>query len=176
VDKEGQKEIPLIENIDEDPDDPEYDMLMKLPPMLRNRVPGLELIANETDKFKFDVLSRPDSAGIEDYERIPLENFGEAMLRGMGWKPGDPVGLNATESVKVKTYVKRPDRLGLGATPKEPEAKKRPKGWIPKQGESREPAPIMVLPKGKDGRVRHVRDIDEKLIPLKKRFMMEHPY
>jgi len=140
---------------------------LHLPPILRNRPPGLESITNEYEKFKFDVESRPDTVSLEAYDRIPTEGYGEALLRGMGWKPGTPIGLNSKEVVPVKLYVPRPIRLGLGATPKEPEPKQRPKGWIPKPGESRDPAPIMVLPRGADGKVRHVRDIDEQLVPLK---------
>jgi len=148
----------------------EYERVQKLPPILRNRPIGIDSITSEEDKFRYDVSSRPDSASTDEYESTPLEKFGEAMLRGMGWKPGAPVGLNSTEIVPIRTFVKRPDRLGLGAAPDEPEAKKRPKGWVPKQGESRDPPPIMVLPKGPDGRVRHVREIDEKLVPLKRPF------
>ena len=28
----------------------------------------------------------------EDYEKVPIEQFGLAVLRGMGWKDGDGVG------------------------------------------------------------------------------------
>jgi len=28
----------------------------------------------------------------DDYEKVPIEQFGLAVLRGMGWKDGDGVG------------------------------------------------------------------------------------
>jgi len=28
----------------------------------------------------------------EDYEKVPIEQFGLALLRGMGWKDGDGIG------------------------------------------------------------------------------------
>lgn len=48
----------------------------------------------ETDE-KLDVSLRPDESKLEDYDRIPVEKFGLAMLRGMSWKEGDPIGTNS---------------------------------------------------------------------------------
>lgn len=31
---------------------------------------------------------------VEDYERIPIEDYGLAMLKGMGWKEGVGIGKN----------------------------------------------------------------------------------
>jgi transcription antitermination factor NusG len=71
----------------------------------------------------------------------------------------------------VIAFVRRPEGLGLGATarPPSPEGKDKKKRIL-KQGESREPAPIMVLPKSADGRQRHVREIDEKLVASREPF------
>lgn len=33
-------------------------------------------------------------ATIEDYEKVPIDQFGQAMLRGMGWKDGEGIGKN----------------------------------------------------------------------------------
>jgi hypothetical protein len=41
-------------------------------------------------------------ASLEDYERVPIEAFGAALLRGMGWKEGEALG-----SGKFKGCVKR---------------------------------------------------------------------
>jgi hypothetical protein len=38
----------------------------------------------------FSVVQQPT---LDDYERIPIEQFGLAMLRGMGWKKGEGIGL-----------------------------------------------------------------------------------
>lgn len=48
-------------------------------------------------------------SNIDDYERIPIADFGKAMLRGMGWKE---------EEEKEKIFDEpavRPKGLGLGA-------------------------------------------------------------
>ena len=31
---------------------------------------------------------------MDDYEDMPIDQFGVAMLKGMGWKPGEAIGLN----------------------------------------------------------------------------------
>lgn len=33
---------------------------------------------------------------LEDYEKIPINDFGLAMLRGMGWKEGTGIGKTPT--------------------------------------------------------------------------------
>ncbi|KAJ2059265.1 hypothetical protein GGI17_004505 [Coemansia sp. S146] len=55
----------------------------------------------------------------ETYERVPIESFGAAMLRGMGWKED-------TDNSTVITNSARPSLLGLGAKPR-PEDTLRPK-------------------------------------------------
>eukprot|EP01125_Pyxidicula_operculata_P009069 TRINITY_DN299_c0_g1_i3.p1 TRINITY_DN299_c0_g1~~TRINITY_DN299_c0_g1_i3.p1 ORF type:complete len:263 (+),score=51.04 TRINITY_DN299_c0_g1_i3:265-1053(+) len=148
-------------------DQPEPVDLMSLPPIMRNRIPGIEKIEDEKEKFLYDVEHRPEVASLEDYERVPTEKFGEAMLRGMGWRPGTPVGLKSREIVPVREYIKRPHRLGLGARPKAPPEVKRKEGWIPKPGESRD-GPIFYEPiRDANGKVRHWRTLDEKLTPMR---------
>ena len=39
----------------------------------------------EAESFKRDMAALPDEASLEQYERMPVEDFGAAMLRGMGW-------------------------------------------------------------------------------------------
>ena len=39
------------------------------------------------DKIKTDL--RPEQSSLDDYEQVPIEQFGLALLRGMGWKDGD---------------------------------------------------------------------------------------
>lgn len=105
----------------------------------------------------------PDMSSVEAYEAMPIEEFGMAMLRGMGWKEGMGVGRNR-KVVEAIEYLKRPERLGLGAQSALPSSK--PKGPR-KMGD----APIdqqtrredMVLAPDADGRQRHVRKLDEKL-------------
>ena len=70
----------------------------------------------EEDAFQNDVTEAPDMATLEDYARVPVEQFGAAMLRGMGWKDGDGIGLNkGTKQEKSKIPERRPALLGIGA-------------------------------------------------------------
>jgi len=136
-----------------------------LPIILQNQIEGIEDIQDEEERFKYDVQSRPDEADEEAYEQVPIEEFGKAMLRGMGWETGKPIGLNNRGLVEPIEFVARQGRLGLGATPESIEVKK--KKYI-KPGESRDPKPIMVAPTGPDGKVKHVKRISEQLVPLSK--------
>jgi G patch domain/KOW motif-containing protein len=135
-----------------------------MPLLLKYRLPGLDTIEDEDEKFRFDVESRPEETTASAYDRVPVEKFGEAMLRGMLWKPGDPIGNTNKAVVKPVEFIARHHRLGLGAAPKAPEPTK--KKFI-KPGESREPKQMMVLPRDKDGRQRHVRDLDQKLVAFR---------
>lgn len=70
---------------------------------------------NEDDHFRSDVLSRPDSASLDDYARVPVEEFGMGMLRGMGWKEGEVVGKRKNQVSKPRVVERRPALLGIGA-------------------------------------------------------------
>ena len=73
---------------------------------------------NEDDRFKADVASRPDVATLEEYAAIPVDGFGAAIMRGMGWKDGDPVGKRRTQGTtgeKHRVVERRPALLGIGA-------------------------------------------------------------
>jgi hypothetical protein len=48
---------------------------------------------------------------LDDYSEVPIEAFGEAMLRGMGWRPDAP-----SSAPGVHAPQRRPEGLGLGAT------------------------------------------------------------
>ncbi|MCJ1471839.1 hypothetical protein MMC13_000480 [Lambiella insularis] len=70
---------------------------------------------NEDDAFKSDIASRPDSASIDDYTAVPIEEFGAALLRGMGWKEGDVVGKRKNQVSLPRVVSRRPALLGIGA-------------------------------------------------------------
>jgi len=129
----------------------------------------LDKIMDEKDRFLFDVQSRPDEADLDAYNRMPLDEYGIAMLRGMGWTEGMPIGKNAQHVVPVIQFIRQPPRVGLGAGVKIQEVK-RPEGWIRKPGEPKQPPPPVALPKDMDGRVRHWKTIDEKLKSVKEPF------
>jgi len=84
------------------------ELLESVPPLLRNIAPGILQQKEELEKFKLDLSYRPDSPVESDYKRIPIQGFGEALLRGMGWTPGE----SCVHNVNI-----RPTRLGLGAEP-----------------------------------------------------------
>ena len=71
--------------------------------------------ASEDNDFKADIASRPDSASLDDYAAVPIEEFGAALLRGMGWKEGDTVGKKKEQSNKPRIVERRPALLGIGA-------------------------------------------------------------
>ncbi|KAL4717272.1 hypothetical protein ACJJTC_017159 [Scirpophaga incertulas] len=54
------------------------------------------------------VISGQKESTLEDYEDVPIQEFGMAMLRGMGWTP-------SKEPSKYKHPQLRPKGLGLGA-------------------------------------------------------------
>ena len=51
-------------------------------------------MVDETEAFREDVRTRPEDATMEDYERMPVDQFGAALLRGLGWKEGEGIGRN----------------------------------------------------------------------------------
>ncbi|XP_053611581.1 G-patch domain and KOW motifs-containing protein-like [Plodia interpunctella] len=54
------------------------------------------------------IMDGEKESSLEDYEAVPIQDFGMAMLRGMGWQP------NKDQS-KYKQPQLRPKGLGLGA-------------------------------------------------------------
>eukprot|EP01102_Stenamoeba_stenopodia_P000007 TRINITY_DN0_c0_g6_i1.p1 TRINITY_DN0_c0_g6~~TRINITY_DN0_c0_g6_i1.p1 ORF type:complete len:502 (-),score=143.13 TRINITY_DN0_c0_g6_i1:17-1522(-) len=137
----------------------------QLPLLMRNRIKGIEKYQSEDEKFKYDVGTRPESASEEAYESMPVDSFGAALLRGMGWEEGKPIGLNSRGLITPIEFVARGHRQGLGAERKPEEIRKRKRPL--KQGESDEPPPQMVVPKDADGRQRHYRTLDEQLVAVR---------
>ena len=117
---------------------------------------------SEDQKYREDVAWRPTEADVHSasWDAMPVDAFGSALLRGMGWQPGKGIGLNAKGPAAAVEYIPRHQRLGLGATPKAPEPKKGK--WIPKPGETREPKADMVY-RNEDGVQKHRKLLDEKL-------------
>ncbi|EQC42738.1 hypothetical protein SDRG_00461 [Saprolegnia diclina VS20] len=114
------------------------------PILYRNKLPGLENLTNENDKFKHDISMRPDDMDIysDAYEAVPIEEFGAALLRGMGWSGKDRVQPTGS---KVQM---RHQRLGLGATPKPPmpgDSKKK------KRNMALDTKPIRLVEKPREG-------------------------
>ncbi|XP_016648685.1 PREDICTED: protein MOS2-like [Prunus mume] len=76
-------------------------------------------------KFKDDLERLSDHRGLEEFDEMPVEGYGEALLSGYGWYPGRGIGKNAKEDAKVVEYTRSTDRHGLGfhMNPKEKEKK-----------------------------------------------------
>ena len=122
---------------------------------------GKSLAEKELQAFKEDVEDLPEQATLDEYASMPIEDFGAAMLRGMGWEEGKPVGRNATGLVSAVEFVPRGGRLGLGATGAPPPTNSRKHI---KPGETRDAPSVMVLADGPEGKSRNVRSLDEKLV------------
>jgi len=91
---------------------------------------------SEAEVLKLDLEKLPPEASLEAYGEMPVESFGEALLRGMGWQEGRAIGRGNKKEVTTKDLIRRPHRLGLGAAPvPAPETHKK---YI-KPGESRAP-------------------------------------
>lgn len=74
---------------------------------------------DETTSFRADVQARPESATLDQYNAIPVEEFGAALLRGMGWKDGQAIGRgnygSTTNATRPRIPERRPGFLGIGA-------------------------------------------------------------
>jgi G patch domain/KOW motif-containing protein len=65
-------------------------------------------------KLKDDMDRLPEHRGMEEFDDVPVEGFGAALLAGYGWHKGRGIGRNAKGDVKVVQYEKRSDKHGLG--------------------------------------------------------------
>jgi hypothetical protein len=69
---------------------------------------------NDEEAFLDDIRNAPDAPTLDAYEATPIEGFGAALLRGMGWKDGESIGRNGAPA-KPKEFKRRPALLGIGA-------------------------------------------------------------
>jgi len=94
----------------EEGDGPERPMVDMIPISSARRGPM------EDDAFKRDVDELPNEATLQEYEHIPVSQFGMAMLCGMGWKPGKSASWNKKGGI-VEPWLplSRPALLGIGA-------------------------------------------------------------
>ena len=75
---------------------------------------------SEADALKQDVDELPDAATLEDYARVPVSQFGAALLRGMGWTEGTSASRKPGKGL-IEPYLPsaRPALLGIGAKEQE---------------------------------------------------------
>ncbi|KAI0828611.1 DExH-box splicing factor binding site-domain-containing protein [Trametes gibbosa] len=83
--------------------------------------PQIDIIPapSEDDAYKQDVEELPESASLADYDRVPVSQFGAALLRGMGWKEGMAASKRGKGMVEPWLPQARPALLGIGAKEKE---------------------------------------------------------
>lgn len=105
-----------------------------------------------------DLRNLPQESSLEDYERMPVEAFGEALMRGMGWYKGRGIGRNAKGEVEAKELVRRADKLGLGA---DPAISKNVQKKFIKPGEKRNQDELVYV--GSDGAVKSSRPVNANL-------------
>jgi len=73
---------------------------------------------SEKEAFRRDSRNAPPAPTEADYDEVPVEGFGAAILRGMGWKDGEAVGRRKDALVvQINPRERRPDLLGVGAKP-----------------------------------------------------------
>jgi hypothetical protein len=77
----------------------------------------LRAAANDDERFVADMVSRAEDFTVKSdvYEAIPIDKFGAAMLRGMGWT-GPVVDKNKSKKDDDFLSNVRPARMGLGAS------------------------------------------------------------
>ncbi|EOA40341.1 hypothetical protein CARUB_v10009066mg [Capsella rubella] len=68
-------------------------------------------------KLRKDLQTLADDPTLEDFESVPVEGYGAALMAGYGWKPGKGIGKNAKEDVEIKEYKKWTAKEGLGFDP-----------------------------------------------------------
>ncbi|RYR75344.1 hypothetical protein Ahy_A02g009998 isoform A [Arachis hypogaea] len=79
-----------------------------------DRVPRQRPEVALLQKFKDDLKRLPDHQGFEEFNDVPVEGFGKALLAGYGWSEGMGIGRNAKEDVKIVEYKRRTAKEGLG--------------------------------------------------------------
>ncbi len=73
-------------------------------------------IESEEQAFDRDYRDAPDAPSLAEYNAVPVEEFGAALLRGMGWKDGESIGKQRGQRAPKPTLVeRRPALLGIGA-------------------------------------------------------------
>lgn len=111
----------------------------KRAPLLLANIPTEVLqTKDEEAKFKVDLSLRAADVDVtsDSYQAVPIECFGAALLRGMGWQgPSDEELAKGKRELKEELVQPREQRLGLGATAKPPDAKSHKTGAPEKRDE-----------------------------------------
>jgi len=115
-----------------------------------------------------DVATRPDESDI-NYDAVPIEQYGAAMLLGMGWDPKVGIGANPKVVEPVKAHIRnRSQGLGAELAPYVPRRVLKPGEKLPRQKLAEERQRQDMLEKSKKQR-------EEKQKKKKKKRKREKP-
>ncbi|EQK99217.1 hypothetical protein G6O67_002204 [Ophiocordyceps sinensis] len=123
-DDENQRPTPAARTADEEA----LDALLGRTPTAKKIITQPPL--SEDEAYLRDAATAGAASTLDDYEAMPVEEFGAALLRGMGWN-GEPRGP------RPKEVRRRANRLGLGA--KELKESEDLGSWDQKGGKKRRP-------------------------------------
>lgn len=97
-----------------------FGLNLRQPSSTGSDVPTLSRVETISDlelrRLKEDLENLPEDPGFDEYDDVPVEGFGAALLSGYGWKEGRGIGRNAKEDVKVSEVTRKAGRGGLGFT------------------------------------------------------------
>jgi G patch domain/KOW motif-containing protein len=85
----------------------------------------MKTIRDDPQKYEEYIKSRPKELSPQDeaFTKIPIEDFGKAMLMGMGFDPNKEDESPQNKVIEPYLLDGRPSLLGLGAKPKQEDAK-----------------------------------------------------
>lgn len=109
---------PAPEGTDKEPQMAMTDDERALAALLGNQAKSdlvLPHIESEEQVFDRDYEKAPDAPTLEEYDATPIDQFGAGLLRGMGWKDGEPIGKRGQAPPKPTVVERRPALLGIGA-------------------------------------------------------------
>lgn len=118
--KKQRVRVTHIENVELNPEEKkkEKELVIKIPSDVDkgkdDESSKNENNGNNDDKSRFSKQTIPS---LEEYNEIPVELFGDAMLRGMGWNgmsDDDKGDDNKTSKLDPNNFI-HPDNLGIGA-------------------------------------------------------------
>lgn len=102
----------------------------------------------EEDAFNDSYHSAPPAPSLSDYAAVPVEEYGAAMLRGMGWKgpSSTPTTTQSKTGKKQLPPAKRPALLGIGADPNAAAQAEELGAWGKSSSRGGRKEPTMFIP------------------------------
>ncbi|KAI9701420.1 MAG: hypothetical protein M1820_006511 [Bogoriella megaspora] len=97
---------------------PKTDDERALDALLGKKSSNVQAIAiNEEEASHNNMEEAPDAPDLAAYTAMPVEDFGRALLLGMGWKEGQAIGRRNRGQLEAKRQEvkRRPEQLGVGA-------------------------------------------------------------